>query len=83
MSYRYVITHRQRGRQTYSMLREFQSSRELWQITSGEGKTFERVTAATAHKWVLAGGLHDTSLYIGEDSSGRRRVLRAQEERDR
>jgi hypothetical protein len=79
----YLMTHKRRGVHTHSMLHEFRTRRELWELTSGEGKSFEQVTARTAHKWVLAGGLHNTSLYIGEDSLGRPRVLKAVVERDR
>lgn len=41
------------------------------------GLTLRRVTPGRARQYVADGGHHETPLYVGEDRSGRRRVIYA------
>jgi len=62
----YVIETRPGGSQILQDVsaRELRESRAKWEP---EGFSFRPVDAATAHRWVKAGGLHGTDLYIRHD----------------
>lgn len=54
--------------------RELRESRAKW---GPEGFTFEPVTGSRAHRWVRAGYLHSTDLWV--DHTGRIRKAQAME----
>lgn len=62
----YVIETRPGG---YAILndigkRELRESRAKWEP---EGYEFQEVSGSRAHRWVKAGGLHSTDLYVRDD----------------